>query len=150
MKIKNILLVSVLALSSNQLFSKENEELPPLFMPITGVVDGDTIRTVYPLLPKSLAKIKIRVYGIDTPEKGWRSKCVKEHNLAIDATNFLKKFIGSTRWMKLTNYKYGKYGGRLVAKVEIKGKDISEMMIENGYAVPYYGKKKSSWCEKGK
>ena len=38
---------------------------------IVGVVDGDTIRVeAAPDLPPELARLKVRVRGIDTPEKG--------------------------------------------------------------------------------
>ena len=38
---------------------------------IVGVVDGDTIRVdATPDLPPALARLKVRLRGVDTPEKG--------------------------------------------------------------------------------
>jgi endonuclease YncB( thermonuclease family) len=42
--------------------------------------------------------------------------------------------------------KHDKYGGRVLGDVIIDGKKLSELLIANGHARPYFGEKKESWC----
>ena len=49
---------------------------------ITRVIDGDTIEVAAPWLPDPLnKKLSIRIFGVDTPEKGFRAKCDSEAHL---------------------------------------------------------------------
>jgi endonuclease YncB( thermonuclease family) len=46
---------------------------------ITRVIDGDTVAFQADFLPAPLKKeLSIRVYGVDTPEKGFRAACTSE------------------------------------------------------------------------
>lgn len=113
---------------------------------ILRVVDGDTIEIKNECFPKEL-KLSVRVLGIDTPEKGSRAKCDKEAKLAEKASKFTKQFVGKNKKATFTNIKWDKYGGRLLAKIEINGKSLSDELIINGLGRNYDGKKKGSWCE---
>jgi len=43
---------------------------------MTRVLDGDTVEFIMPGLPVELGdKLKLRVLGVDTPEKGGRAAC---------------------------------------------------------------------------
>ena len=43
---------------------------------ITRVIDGDTVAFQADFLPAPLKKeLSIRVFGVDTPEKGFRAQC---------------------------------------------------------------------------
>jgi endonuclease YncB( thermonuclease family) len=118
----------------------------PLILPIIKIIDGDTIKT-YLSLPAPLNKVSIRILGIDTPESTWRAKCKAEKALGKKATQFLKDFVGSTPVMTVTNFKWDKFGSRIDGTVFINGKNIPELLIENGFAREYYGKgPKSDWC----
>jgi len=120
-----------------------------MLMPIDYIIDADTIRSNFNkhTLPPPLNKISIRIRGIDTPERGWRADCDKEKQLAEDARQYLSELIGNSRTMKVTNFKYGKWGGRIVADVRINGIDIGPELIKKGYAVEYDGgTRTSSWC----
>jgi len=121
-----------------------------MLMPIDSVYDGDTINTHVSeaKLPPPLNKLSVRLLGIDTPEKGGRAKCEKEAKLAEDAKVFLLKLIGDSKTMKLENFSWDKYGGRIDSRITINGLDISQQMIDNGFAVPYNGGTKvKNWCE---
>ena len=54
---------------------------------IVGIVDGDTIRVdATPNLPPELARLKVRLRDVDTPEKGGRAnKCERERRGATTA-----------------------------------------------------------------
>jgi endonuclease YncB( thermonuclease family) len=135
--IKILLTIILLSISSNA-YAYEWE--------ILRVVDGDTIEIKNECFPKEL-KLSIRVLGIDTPEKGSKAKCDKEAKLAEKASKFTKEFIGKNKTATFRNIKWDKYGGRLLADVEINGKSLSDELIKNGLARSYDGKKKGSWCK---
>ena len=112
---------------------------------IDRVIDGDTIAVQVDGMPADL-KLKVRAYGIDTPEKGGRAKCEQEALLGIEATNATKELITSAKKVGFTNVKWDKFGGRVDAKVIIDGVDLAETLIAKGLAKPYFGEKKTSWC----
>lgn len=115
---------------------------------ITRVVDGDTVGIEANWLPDPLKKeLLIRVYGVDTPEKGFRAKCEKENKKGLDATNFTKKMLKSSTNTQILLYDWDKYGGRVLGDVIIDGKSLRNELINNGFAREYYGKAKSSWCK---
>jgi endonuclease YncB( thermonuclease family) len=118
---------------------------------ITSVTDGDTFRidaNPWIKMPE-LARISVRVDGIDTPEKGGNANCEQERRNAAAATAFTKRMLlESGNQVALTGVRWDKYGGRILAKVELaNGEDLSAKMIEMGYAMPYDGKgAKTDWC----
>ena len=112
---------------------------------ITEAVDGDTLRVEIPsMLP---LKYSIRINGIDTPEKAGRAKCEKEALLAKKASEFTKNLVSNIKSFKITNVKHDKYGGRLLADVEINNVDIGRALTKEGFARIYHGEKKLSWCK---
>ena len=130
-----------------------------MLLPIVEIYDGDTIKTdMSKRLPDPLGKVSIRIQGIDTPEmpaksyettgKLNRAKCIKEAELALEAKLFVELIAEGFTKMKVSNFKWGKYGGRIVADVRIGGIDIGPTLIDGGYAVPYDGGTKTKdWCE---
>ena len=132
-----------------------------LVLPVIEVYDGDTIKTVLAerRLPAPLNKVSIRIRGIDTPEmpaksyattgKLGRAKCVQEAELAIAAKMEVQRFQdGDTTKMRVYNFEWGKFGGRIVGDVRIGGTDIAQHLIARGMAVAYDGGKKTKdWCE---
>lgn len=113
------------------------------------VIDGDTIKVYIPSFPEELNPISIRVRGIDTPEKSKsQAKCENEIILALKATEFTKTIIfNSLENIKFSDISWDKYGGRIVANVHIdETTQLSDLLIKNGFARPYDGRKKSSWC----
>jgi endonuclease YncB( thermonuclease family) len=118
-----------------------------MLLPIISVVDGDTIATDLSRLPIPLNRVKIRVGGIDTPEKNYLAKCEKERELGLEAKAFVEKLVEGHSKMKVENYSYDKYGGRIVADVKIGGKSVAAELINAGLAMPYDGKgPRPDWC----
>ena len=112
---------------------------------INRVVDGDTIDVTIDLGFDLYKKERVRVAGIDTPEK--RTRDLEEKALGLDATNWLKMQLESTlegeeELTIRTELKggVGKYG-RLLGWLYIGDADISinELMIAQGYAWEYDG-----------
>ena len=112
---------------------------------INRVVDGDTIDVTIDLGFDLYKKERVRVAGVDTPEKRTRDK--EEKVLGIDATNWLKGKLeeaikGDDELTIRTELKggVGKYG-RLLGWLYIGDADTSlnEQMITEGYAWGYDG-----------
>ena len=112
---------------------------------INRVVDGDTIDVTIDLGFDLYKKERVRVAGIDTPEK--RTRDLEEKALGIDATNWLKKQLedtinGDDELTIRTELSggVGKYG-RLLGWLYVGDADTSlnEQMIEKGYAWSYDG-----------
>ena len=112
---------------------------------INRVLDGDTIDVTIDLGFDLYKKERVRVAGIDTPEK--RTRDLEEKALGIDATNWLKGTLedtikGDNELTIRTELKggMGKYG-RLLGWLYVGEDDISlnEQMIKEGYAWEYDG-----------
>ena len=112
---------------------------------INRVVDGDTIDVTIDLGFDLYKKERVRVAGVDTPEK--RTRNLEEKALGIDATEWLKDKLegaidGDDDLVIRTELVggVGKYG-RLLGWLYIGDSDVSlnEQMITEGYAWAYDG-----------
>ena len=112
---------------------------------INRVVDGDTIDVTIDLGFDLYKKERVRVAGVDTPEK--RTRNLEEKELGIDATNWLKEKLesavaGDDDLIIRTELDggVGKYG-RLLGWLYVGDSDVSlnEQMITEGYAHSYDG-----------
>ena len=112
---------------------------------INRVVDGDTIDVTIDLGFDLYKKERVRVAGVDTPEK--RTRDLEEKALGIDATNWIKEKLkdaidGDDDLIIRTELVggTGKYG-RLLGWLYIGDGSLSinEQMITEGYAFPYDG-----------
>ena len=109
------------------------------------VLDGDTIDVTIDLGFDLYKKERVRVAGVDTPEK--RTRNLEEKELGIDATNWLKKELedvlaGDDELIVRTELHggVGKYG-RLLGWLYVGDETVSlnEQMITQGYAHAYDG-----------
>ena len=112
---------------------------------IDKVLDGDTIDVSIDLGFDLYKKERVRVAGVDTPEK--RTRTLEEKALGIDATNWLKKELedvlaGDDELIVRTELHggVGKYG-RLLGWLYVGDEELSlnEQMITQGYAHAYDG-----------
>ena len=112
---------------------------------INRVVDGDTIDVTIDLGFDLFKKERVRVAGVDTPEK--RTRDLEEKELGIDATNWLKEKLegavaGDDDLIIRTELDggVGKYG-RLLGWLYVGADELSlnEQMISEGYAHAYDG-----------
>ena len=118
------------------------------------VLDGDTIDVTIDLGFDLYKKERVRVAGVDTPEK--RTRNLEEKELGIDATNWLKKELedvlaGDDELIVRTELHggVGKYG-RLLGWLYVGDEELSlnEQMITQGYAHAYDGGTKDMNLEK--
>lgn len=111
------------------------------------VVDGDTIEFEVSWLPPELGnKLKVRVLGVDTPEKPPRAQCQQEADKAIKASAFTKSLIANSKNIKVSVKSWDKYGGRVLGDIMIDNKSLKQQLISNNLAREYNGEAKQSWC----
>jgi micrococcal nuclease len=112
---------------------------------IVKVLDGDTIDVLIDLGFDLYKKERVRIAGVDTPEK--RTRNLEEKALGIDATNWLKEKLDSTiagdDELTIRTELVGGVGkyGRLLGWLYIGDGNVSlnEQMIDEGYAWAYDG-----------
>lgn len=114
---------------------------------IIRVSDGDTIVIAAPFLPAPLKpELAVRIFGVDTPEKGHRAQCPAENERALVASNYTKQLIAQGGKIQVTLYAWDKFGGRVLGDILVNGQSVRAGLIANGLAREYYGEAKQSWC----
>ena len=115
--------------------------------PVVRVVDGDTVAVDASAdLPPELADLRVRLRGVDTPEKGGRAKCDSERDAGQAATAFTEQAVAGASTIVVRNLEWGKWGGRVVADLVLDGHSLSESLIAAGHGRAYDGGKRGSWC----
>jgi endonuclease YncB( thermonuclease family) len=115
---------------------------------IIRVSDGDTIVISARFLPAPLKpELAVRIYGVDTPEKGHRAQCAQENERALVASNYTKQLIAQGGKIQVTLYAWDKFGGRVLGDIIVNGQSVRAGLIANGLAREYYGDAKQSWCQ---
>ena len=112
---------------------------------INRVLDGDTIDVTIDLGFDLFKKERVRIAGVDTPEKSTRD--LEEKALGLDATEWMKKHLEDTiagdEELTIRTELVGGMGkyGRLLGWLYV-GEDtfsLNEQMITEGYAWEYDG-----------
>jgi micrococcal nuclease len=115
---------------------------------ILKVSDGDTVVISAPFLPAPLKpQLAVRIFGVDTPEKGFRAKCESENQRGIAASEYTKQFVKASKQRQVILYDWDKFGGRVLGDIILDGQSLRAGLIANGYAREYYGEAKQSWCQ---
>jgi micrococcal nuclease len=118
---------------------------------ITHFVDGDTFDCMIDLGFDILHKIRVRMYGMNTPES--RTRDLDEKKRGLESKDKLIELLSP-------QCEYDHLDFKLILKTKEKGKfgrwlgivlkrykddteiDVNQLMIEEGYAVPYFGGKR--------
>ena len=109
---------------------------------IIKIVDGDTVDVDIDLgFGVWLKDERVRIMGIDTPESRARDKVEKKFGLASKAK--LKSLLGKTGVLKTQVNKNGEdmkgKFGRILGDFQVGVRMVTEILCEEGYAVPYFG-----------
>ena len=143
---KKILITVLLAISTMAIAQKQPQGVT-YDANILRVSDGDTVVIAAPFLPQPLKpELAIRIYGVDTPEKGFRAKCPAEDARGQAATKFTKDAVAAAQNRQVILYAWDKFGGRVLGDMLLNGQSLRAMLIQNGYAREYFGDVKQSWC----
>ena len=112
---------------------------------VNKIVDGDTVDIDIDLgFGVWLKDERVRIMGIDTPESRTSDKVEKVFGLA--AKHRLEELLGETSVLKTQVSKdgedmKGKFG-RILGDFEVGDKRVTDIMIEEGHCVPYFGESK--------
>ena len=117
---------------------------------IIRVVDGDTVDVDIDLgFGVWLHKERVRIYGIDTPES--RTRDLEEKRYGLAAKEFVKEFVrdkgGSNIVLRTRKYDAKGKFGRILGDIIVDNVSMSETMIKEHHAVPYYGQSKETIAE---
>ena len=109
---------------------------------IVKVVDGDTVDVDIDLgFGVWLNDERVRIMGIDTPESRTRDKVEKKFGLA--AKKRLKELLGPTAILKTQVSKSGEdlkgKFGRILGDFVVGDRTVTEILVDEGHAVPYFG-----------
>ena len=117
------------------------------------IVDGDTIDVTIDLGFDILHKTRVRLYGINTPEK--RTRDLEEKKRGYAASERLTELILSCfiedHYLVLQTKEKGKYGrylGILIRRVDDAKEgenpelDLNQQLVLEGHAVDYFGGKR--------
>ena len=114
---------------------------------LLSVIDGDTVDLSIDLGFNIHHKVRVRLYGVDTPES--RTKNELEKAAGLKSKEFVKSWFDANlnvviQTIKDKNEKYG----RILAKVyadENKSKCLNEELVSSGFAKAYFGDKKEAF-----
>lgn len=100
---------------------------------VLGVVDGDTLDVSLDLGFDIGYKLRVRLYGIDTPERGKPG--------AAEATAWLKDKlpVGKQVTLQTVKDKKEKYGRYLATVLSDSNISINDQLVAAHLAVPYFG-----------
>lgn len=138
----------IIAFIITLLFSSAAYAQDSYSLKVLDVIDGDTVRIDAPFLPKELKQtLLLRIYGLDTPEKGKRARCPRENLAALHAKLYVEQEVKNGKDVRVVLRRWDKYGGRVLGDLIIDGISLNQKLIASKYAAPYYGKgKKKDWC----
>ncbi len=145
--VAKILLAFALCMSFGHVQAQKQPQGATYDAKIVRVSDGDTVVIAAPFLPAPLKpELAVRVYGVDTPEKGHRAQCPGEAQRGEAASAFTKNAVASTQKHQVVLYGWDKFGGRVLGDMILNGVSLRAELIKNGFAREYYGEAKKSWC----
>ncbi|WP_336129627.1 thermonuclease family protein [Mesoflavibacter sp. CH_XMU1422-2] len=101
---------------------------------IIDVYDGDTVTAMVDLGFLHFQEMKLRLYGIDTPEiRG------EEREQGIVVRDILREMIlGKEVTIRSYKDKQGKYGRYLANIILEDGLEVNQWLVDNGHAKEYY------------
>lgn len=143
---RSLILSAIIALAScSQSPAQEATRPGEYLVVVESIYDGDTFRINLEGLPDELNPVKIRVRGVDSPERG-SPRCDAERLGAEQARRFAEQMIGGS--VIITNLKWDKYGGRIDADVLVgrERSNFAELLIRNGHGRFYDGGPRQGWC----
>ncbi len=111
---------------------------------VVKVVDGDTVDVILDLGFGLFKKERVRVAGVDTPEKRTRNK--NEKRLGYDATHFAEDWFAAEGDVTVKTSKDGKYG-RMLGYFHRGDDCFNDRLVTEGYAFEYWGEKKRDMAE---
>lgn len=117
------------------------------------VIDGDTIELMIDLGFNIHHKIRVRLYGVNTPES--RTKDLAEKDMGMKAKAYTQDWLTNHKWVFVNtipdkNDKYGRILARIFSSDDIDDPTtacLNKDIIQSGYAREYFGVGDKTWSE---
>ena len=117
------------------------------------VVDGDTLDLMVDLGFSIHFKMRVRLYGVNTPET--RTKDLAEKELGLKAKKFTEDWLINHQWVFVNtipdkNDKYGRVLARIFSSDQVDDPTTACLnldIIQSGYAREYFGVGDKTWAE---
>jgi micrococcal nuclease len=139
-----ILAIGLAALSPAAAGESRRQIAGPVAAHLLRVVDGDTIEVLARIWPDHYVETLVRLAGIDAPEL--HGRCPEEIAGAERARARLAVLLAGRR-LQLVDVRYGKYAGRVVARVLTDdGRDVAKALLDEKLVRAYDGGRRSTWC----
>jgi len=126
----------------------DGDYLPgPVPAEVVRVIDGDSLEVRATIWLGQSVQTVVRIADLDTPEL--RGACEREKELARAARDRLAAEAPPGSAVRLTDLKYDKYGGRILATTATwEGRNLANLMIEAGLGRAYHGghRERAAWC----
>lgn len=107
---------------------------------VAHIVDGDTVD----LICHGHGEVRGRLTGLDAPEI-FDPACPEEARLGRAAATRLREALDLAEEVVPEFGGVDRYGRHLV-RLELDGDDITETLLDEGFAVPYSGGPRTDWC----
>jgi len=120
---------------------------------VLNVIDGDTVDLMIDLGFSIHHKIRVRLYGVNTPES--RTKDAAEKEMGLKAKEFTKDWLTNHKTVFIKtivdkNEKYGRVLAELYSSGDINNSStacLNKDIISAGYAREYFGIGDKTWDE---
>ena len=116
---------------------------------VLNVIDGDTLDLLVDLGFNIHHQIRVRLNGLNTPEK--RSPDIREKELGLKATSFTSDWVARHPVVHVSTSKDKKEKfGRILALIysdDIKTACLNEDLIDSGNARAYNGEARGGWFD---
>ena len=107
---------------------------------VTRVLDGDTVDAVFKFPFGISVKKRVRLFGINTPET--RTKDPIEKKAGYAAKDRLDELLREGGYNAVVEYHGDGKFGRPLCELYIKDKNLNDILVSEGHAVPYFGGKR--------
>ena len=105
-------------------------------------LDADSCLLIHPAQERTREyTMLVGLFGVEVPHL--RGRCEQERVLAANAVEMLQGILSQASQIEV--YDHYKVGRKHMARVVADGQDLSELLINQGLAVPY-GTGRKDWC----
>lgn len=127
-------------------------------MLLIDVIDGDTVQGYIDTSdPEIAVRASLRLSGIDSPEVGGHARCAEERAKGDEARHYLTGLLApalarpTRKVVRACAIGEDKYAGRRLGRLEFnqggRWLDVSALLLERGFAIPYHGGRRGkTWC----
>lgn len=117
------------------------------------VIDGDTVDLLVDVGFNIHHKIRVRLYGVNTPES--RTRDLKEKELGLQAKSFTSDWLDRHKWVFINtipdkNDKYGRILAKIYSSEDTENPAtacLNTDIVQAGFAREYYGVGDKTWDE---